>query len=135
MIVGNALQLSVVDDDGRFTEAAGLEFHGAKVSTEECTEQVLERIARDVLHIETFTHSYPYDWRTKQPVVVRASDQWFIDINSVREKIIVSNLSILLSVIVLRICVILNVGGKGGLTIPIYQAIKVCLLLCCTRTA
>ncbi|XP_076680378.1 isoleucyl-tRNA synthetase, mitochondrial [Andrena cerasifolii] len=87
-IENNIPVLSLVDDNGRFTEAAGLEFHGTKVSTDGCTEKVLERIARDVLHVEIFTHSYPYDWRTKQPVVIRASDQWFIDINSVREKII-----------------------------------------------
>jgi len=26
-----------------------------------------------------YTHSYPYDWRTKKPVLLRASKQWFID--------------------------------------------------------
>eukprot|EP00095_Tigriopus_kingsejongensis_P004112 maker-scaffold122_size333723-snap-gene-1.10 protein:Tk04112 transcript:maker-scaffold122_size333723-snap-gene-1.10-mRNA-1 annotation:"isoleucine--trna mitochondrial" len=26
-----------------------------------------------------FIHSYPYDWRSKQPVILRASKQWFID--------------------------------------------------------
>ena len=29
--------------------------------------------------------SYPYDWRTKQPVVLRASRQWFINTNSLKE--------------------------------------------------
>ena len=27
----------------------------------------------------TFQHSYPYDWRTKKPVILRGSKQWFID--------------------------------------------------------
>ena len=29
--------------------------------------------------------SYPYDWRTKQPVVLRASRQWFINTDSLKE--------------------------------------------------
>ena len=27
----------------------------------------------------SFKHSYPYDWRTKKPVILRGSKQWFID--------------------------------------------------------
>ncbi|XP_053988281.1 isoleucine--tRNA ligase, mitochondrial isoform X1 [Hylaeus volcanicus] len=79
--------LSMVDADGRYTEAAGSEFHGLKVLTEG-TDKVLNRIARDVLHIDTYSHSYPHDWRTKEPVFIRASNQWFIDIKSLREKVI-----------------------------------------------
>ncbi|XP_076634653.1 isoleucyl-tRNA synthetase, mitochondrial isoform X1 [Colletes latitarsis] len=81
--------LSLVDSEGRYTEEAGPEFHGLKVLTEG-TDKVLNHIAQDVLHFEIFTHSYPYDWRTKQPVLMRASNQWFIDIDSLREKVIAS---------------------------------------------
>jgi isoleucyl-tRNA synthetase len=31
-------------------------------------------------------HSTPYDWRTKEPVIVRATAQWFADVSSVREE-------------------------------------------------
>ena len=31
-------------------------------------------------------HSYPYDWRTKKPVILRASKQWFVDTKSLQEK-------------------------------------------------
>nr|XP_033336512.1 isoleucine--tRNA ligase, mitochondrial isoform X2 [Megalopta genalis] len=79
--------VSMVDSEGRFTEAAGPEFQGLSVLTEG-TDKVLQNIATDVLHVEMFTHSYPYDWRTKQPVFIRASNQWFFDINSVRDKAI-----------------------------------------------
>ncbi len=34
-----------------------------------------------LLHHETFTHSYPHDWRSKGPVIFRATEQWFIDVN------------------------------------------------------
>ncbi|XP_076661830.1 isoleucyl-tRNA synthetase, mitochondrial isoform X2 [Halictus rubicundus] len=79
--------VSMVDVKGRFTEAAGSEFQGLSVLTEG-TDKVLHSIADDVLHVEMFTHSYPYDWRTKQPVFIRASSQWFFNINSVRDKAI-----------------------------------------------
>lgn len=78
---------SMVDAEGRYTEAAGPEFQGLSVLTEG-TDKVLQSIAEDVLHVEMFTHSYPYDWRTKQPVFIRASSQWFFNINSVRDKAI-----------------------------------------------
>ena len=35
-----------------------------------------------------FQHSYPYDWRTKKPVILRGSKQWFMDTGSLQ----VSNL-------------------------------------------
>ena len=35
---------------------------------------------------EECVHSYPYDWRSKEPVVIRPSKQWFIDIASLKDK-------------------------------------------------
>ncbi|XP_060827749.1 isoleucine--tRNA ligase, mitochondrial [Bombus pascuorum] len=79
--------LSMVDSKGLYTEEAGPEFYGLEVLTEG-VDKVMNLLARDILHVETLTHSYPYDWRTKQPVLIRASHQWFININFIREKII-----------------------------------------------
>ncbi|KAK2577144.1 hypothetical protein KPH14_003304 [Odynerus spinipes] len=76
--------VSVVDGSGQYTEAAGPEFFGLKVLSEG-TEKVLQHINRDVLLVETLKHSYPYDWRAKEPIIIRASQQWFIDINSIKE--------------------------------------------------
>ena len=42
---------------------------------EEGTEKVLEILLNDVLLAQEFVHSYPYDWRTKKPVILRASRQ------------------------------------------------------------
>jgi isoleucyl-tRNA synthetase len=33
-----------------------------------------------------FEHSYPYDWRTKKPVILRASRQWFMDTRSLQSR-------------------------------------------------
>lgn len=35
---------------------------------------------------EQCVHSYPYDWRTKQPVIIRPSRQWFINTVSLKDK-------------------------------------------------
>lgn len=35
---------------------------------------------------EQCIHSYPYDWRTKQPMVIRPSKQWFINTESLKDK-------------------------------------------------
>jgi len=79
----------LIDDDGCFTIEAGDEFSGLNVLNDG-VNKVLQHIGEDVLHTDTITHSYPYDWRTKKPVIIRASHQWFIDIKSIKEKAIVS---------------------------------------------
>ncbi|XP_003699827.3 isoleucyl-tRNA synthetase, mitochondrial [Megachile rotundata] len=84
---------SLVDAEGRYTDTAGSKFSGLNVLTEG-SDKVLNILAQDVLHVEMLTHSYPYDWRTKQPVIIRASNQWFIDINRIRDKVIDSLKSI-----------------------------------------
>ena len=43
----------------------------------------------DVVHLERYVHSYPYDWRTKQPVLLLASRQWFIDTDSIKQRALV----------------------------------------------
>jgi hypothetical protein len=76
-----------VDAHGRFTEEAdqlapaaatflGAPLHGLKV-LKEGTAAVLDalREAGRLLHTHDYAHKYPYDWRTKQPVIVRATQQ------------------------------------------------------------
>ena len=83
------LQLSLIDEDGCFTKEAGKEFSGLDVLSDGANK-ILQRIGEDMLHIDMITHSYPYDWRTKKPVIIRASHQWFIDIKFIKDKAIVS---------------------------------------------
>ncbi|KAM8709739.1 hypothetical protein ACLKA7_016532 [Drosophila subpalustris] len=45
---------------------------------------VLQHIAEDVVHVSQLQHSYPIDWRTKQPVIIRASEQWFINTDKLK---------------------------------------------------
>ncbi|MCI1283114.1 isoleucine--tRNA ligase [Lacticaseibacillus songhuajiangensis] len=41
-----------------------------------------------LLKLSFFTHSYPHDWRTKKPVVFRATTQWFASIDAFRQQIL-----------------------------------------------
>ncbi|KZS97143.1 isoleucyl-tRNA synthetase [Sistotremastrum niveocremeum HHB9708] len=34
---------------------------------------------------EIITHKYPYDWKTKEPIIVRATQQWFANIDSIKD--------------------------------------------------
>jgi isoleucyl-tRNA synthetase len=39
-----------------------------------------------LLHRKKITHSYPYCWRSKTPLLYRATEQWFASIDGFREK-------------------------------------------------
>ena len=77
-----------MNEEGRYTNEAGPPFSGLEV-LKEGTKAVLEHLSKDVMHTETLTHSYPYDWRTKKPVITRASYQWFIDTGVIKQKALV----------------------------------------------
>ncbi len=66
-----------VDDHGRFTKEAG-EFAGQRVF--EANKGII-KLLKDrgmLLKEETLVHSYPHCWRCKNPVIFRATEQWFI---------------------------------------------------------
>lgn len=78
-----------VDDNGCFTSEAlpdnPSELEGVSV-TDGGSRRVLS-ILDDSLILAThpYKHKYPYDWRTKLPVIVRATEQWFADVGSVKD--------------------------------------------------
>lgn len=37
---------------------------------------------------QTLRHKYPYDWRSKQPVIVRATAQWFANLDDIKQQAI-----------------------------------------------
>ncbi|KAI5102785.1 isoleucine--tRNA ligase, mitochondrial isoform X1 [Silurus meridionalis] len=76
----------IVDEEGRFTEAAGADLQGLSV-LEDGTSTVISmlRTAGALIKEEPCVHSYPYDWRSKKPVVIRASKQWFINTASLKD--------------------------------------------------
>jgi len=69
--------LNLIDEHGVFTSDAG-EFAGAHVY--KADEQIIN-VLRDnhaLVAEETITHSYAHCWRTKTPLIYRATPQWFI---------------------------------------------------------
>ncbi|KAI2654361.1 Isoleucine--tRNA ligase, mitochondrial [Labeo rohita] len=77
----------MVDEEGRFTELAGPELQKKSVMTEgNATVISMLQAVGAIVKEEDCVHSYPYDWRTKQPVVIRASKQWFINTASLKDK-------------------------------------------------
>ncbi|MDD2383989.1 MAG: isoleucine--tRNA ligase [Sulfurospirillaceae bacterium] len=41
-------------------------------------ERILELLGESLLKCSKFTHSYPFCWRTHQPIIYRATKQWFV---------------------------------------------------------
>ncbi len=69
--------LNLVAGNGVFVEAAG-EFAGEHVyKVEDKIVAALEANNRLVIQ-KKFNHSYPHCWRTKTPLIYRATPQWFI---------------------------------------------------------
>jgi isoleucyl-tRNA synthetase len=93
---------SPIDDDGKFTHTTDLptekqmpqemlgksilEKHGKSDANEAVLHEL--RLRKALLHQENYHHSYPHCWRSKNPIIFRAMDQWFIEIdhNGFREK-------------------------------------------------
>jgi len=40
-----------------------------------------------LLKLKFLKHSYPHDWRTKKPVIYRATNQWFVGLDAVKKEI------------------------------------------------
>ncbi len=78
--------LSPLDDFGKFTAEAGPELEG-KVC-DKSNEVVLQLLrGRDaLLFAGTLEHEYPHCWRCHEPVIYRATRQWFMDIDRLREQ-------------------------------------------------
>lgn len=69
-----------VDHRGEFTDDVPL-FAGVHVfkANPKIIDLLRERGA--LLHVEQITHSYPHCWRCKNPVIFRATEQWFISMD------------------------------------------------------
>jgi isoleucyl-tRNA synthetase len=88
---------SPVDDDGCFIHTTDLpveqqmpkemlgqstlEKHGRSPANAAVLHELRSR--RALLHEENYHHSYPHCWRSKTPIIFRATDQWFLRIDHV----------------------------------------------------
>lgn len=87
--VGTKYKLEVavtVDERGLMTENAGPDFHGQFYN--KITPIVIDKLGDLLLAQEVINHSYPFDWRTKKPIIWRAVPQWFASVSDFRQDIL-----------------------------------------------
>lgn len=79
--------LMPVNDQGVFDEGGG---PFASLNVWDANPQIIEWLKEEgsLLAVQTITHSYPHCWRCHEPVIFRATDQWFVsmDKTGLREK-------------------------------------------------
>uniref|UniRef100_UPI00036ED59D isoleucine--tRNA ligase n=1 Tax=Streptococcus sobrinus TaxID=1310 RepID=UPI00036ED59D len=75
-----------VDSRGIMNEEAGPDFQGQFY--DKVLPTVLAKLGDLLLAKEEITHSYPFDWRTKKPIIWRAVPQWFASVSKFRQEIL-----------------------------------------------
>ena len=89
-IIGKQYNLGLingVNDQGYLTEESGMfEDLFFEEANKEITKYLDEQ--NKLLKLKFISHSYPHDWRTKKPVIFRATNQWFCSIDPIREQLL-----------------------------------------------
>ena len=77
-----------VDEHGYMMKGTGEGIEG--LFYEDANKAVLDILKEKgaLLKHTTFTHSYAHDWRTKKPLIFRATSQWFCSIEPIREELL-----------------------------------------------
>ena len=89
-IIGKEYNLEMIngiDDQGVLNELSG-PFNG--LFFEDANKAVTVKLDElgVLLKLKFITHSYPHDWRTKKPIIFRATKQWFCSIDKIREDLL-----------------------------------------------
>ena len=89
-IIGQQYGLEVfcpVDGRGVMTEEA-LQYEGLFI--DDCSKAVVKDLddSGHLLKLVFIHHPYPHDWRTHQPVIFRATAQWFASIESLKDEML-----------------------------------------------
>ena len=83
----NGLDMTVmVDTNGRYTSDVPNDLEGM-VAFDEGNAAVIQQLQASgtLLQEHSHTHRYPYDWRTKKPVIIRATKQWFASVSKLKD--------------------------------------------------
>lgn len=83
----NLEMINGIDDQGVLNEYSG-EFSG--LFFEDANKAITTKLDElgVLLKLKFITHSYPHDWRTKKPVIFRATKQWFCSIDKIRDDLL-----------------------------------------------
>ncbi len=76
-----------VNEKGILTDEAG-EFEGLKTS--DANKAIAQRLEDDntLLAMEKIVHPYPHCWRCHEPIIYRATDQWFCNVDAFKPETI-----------------------------------------------
>lgn len=90
-MIGKQYNLPVyvnVDEQGRMMEDCGERLAGKTV--DDANQVVIDWLTEEdkLLAREDIVHSYPHDWRTKKPIIFRATTQWFASIDKIRDQLL-----------------------------------------------
>ena len=91
-LVGKAYGLEIlcpVDSKGYMMASSG-KYEGMFYAV--CNEEVIKDMEAcgHLLKQIKIVHSYPHDWRTKKPVIFRATPQWFASIDPIKDELLQS---------------------------------------------
>jgi len=77
---------SLVDGKGQFVAEAGDQLAGLKIW--DANRVVIEELQQRGLlyHKQKIAHQYPHCWRCKEPIIFRATEQWFASIDGFRRQ-------------------------------------------------
>jgi isoleucyl-tRNA synthetase len=75
-----------VDADGKMTAEAGEMFCG--LTTAEANKAILKHLDETgaLFALKHIIHQYPHCWRCKNPVLFRATEQWFCSVDAIKDK-------------------------------------------------
>lgn len=79
-----------VDDEGKFTAEVS-DYKGVYVK--DADKPIIKRLKDEgrLIHQGTVKHSYPFCWRTDTPLIYKAVDTWFVNVEKIRAELIANN--------------------------------------------
>lgn len=80
-----------VDESGRFTDKVPKYF---KRNVKDCDKDIIKELKlRNRLFSQApYNHSYPHCWRTDQPLIYKAIDCWFINVEKIKQNLVDNNM-------------------------------------------
>jgi len=75
----NTCYYGIVGGSNLWKDLDGKHIHG------EGSEVVIKALEKNLpVPPKEFSHRYPYDWRTKKPVIIQATEQWFVKLDGIK---------------------------------------------------
>lgn len=81
--------ISPVDERGQYQPEVGHPALVGKHVLKEANQAVMEILGADLVYYQPIKHSYPHCWRCKNPIIFRATKQWFLRVDdNMRKKLL-----------------------------------------------